>query len=158
MRLLLSVAGVHSYVINPLSPVSWTLTEKHLTVIRAAIAARGLSYESPSREQPWAFESVGDEWFPVARALANWFTTSGRIDAAYLYRVRRLRTTQSPQVVLAIEESANPALASTLAEIATQAGAPTAEFVVRFLRDEPSHRAGIDALRLEPFYRRPASD
>jgi len=158
MRVLLSAAGVHPYVINPLSPISWALTEKHLAVIKAAIAARGLSNESPSREQPWAFDSVGNEWFPVALALAGWFTTSGRVDVAYLYRMRRLRTTQPPQVVLAIEESADPALASMLTEIAVQAGAPMAEFVVRFLPDEPSHRAGIDALRLEPFYRRPASE
>ena len=158
MRVLLSVAGVHPYVINPLSSISWALTEKHLTVIKAAIAARGLSSESPSREQPWAFESVGDEWFPVALALAGWFTTSGRIDVAYLYRMRRLRSTQPPQVVLAIEEPVDLALASTLTEIAVQAGATRTEFVVRFLPEEPSHRAGIDGFHLEPFYRRPASD
>lgn len=151
-RLVLSVAGVHQYVINPLSPLSWALSEADLAVVRAEIMARGLSSYAPSPDAPWAFRAPSDQWFAVAYALATWFVAIGRVQTAYLYE---LQLASCVHLVLAVDEPVDPSLAQTLTQVATGAGVPPEVFLVRFLPDEPSHRAGIAGLGLGPFYRRP---
>jgi SseB protein N-terminal domain len=157
LRTLLSVGGVRQYVINPLSPMSWSLTEANIAVMRATIAEQGLSSDGPSREAPWAFRAPADHWFAVAYALATWFLASGRVQTAYMYELARGGMASVDELVLAIDEPADPVLALTLRQIAIGAGAPAERFVVRFLPDEPSHRTGLAEWGLEPFYRRPKS-
>ena len=154
-RLVLSVAGARQYVINPLSPQSWALSEADLAVVRAEITAQGLSSYAPSQDASWAFRAPGDNWFAVAYALATWFVASGRVQTAYLHELQLPAPAACVHLVLAVDEPADPTLAVTMTQVASGAGSSPEGFLVRFLPDEPSHRAGIAGLGLRPFYRRP---
>lgn len=156
-RVLLAAGGKQHYRVNPMSSASFVLDSAHVAQVRAYIAARSLESEAPSREIPWAFRLPDDALYPVALALANWFVTTGRVDEAYLYELTRGEA-RVPQVVLGLNEASDPALADTLKAVAVQAGAHAGTFIVRFLPEEPSHRAGIDGIELAPFYRRPLAD
>ena len=156
-RVLLAAGGTQHYRVNPMSSASFVLDSARIAQVRAYIAARSLESEAPSRDTPWAFRLPDDALYPVAFALANWFVTTGRVDEAYLYELTRGEA-RVPQVVLGLNEASDPALADTLKAVAVQAGADAGTFMVRFLPVEPSHRAGIEGIELDPFYRRPLAE
>jgi len=154
VRVLLAAGGDQRYVVNPLSPSPFELRTEHLAKMRGYIAEQSLESEQPSRNAPWAFRFPDDALYPVAVALVTWFNANGRVDDAYLYELTR--GDASPVVILGLNLSCDPDLAKTLTAVAVEAGANPEAFVVRFLPDEASHRAGIEGIKLEPFYRRPS--
>jgi len=155
VRILLASAGARHYVLNPLSAKSYEMSKAVCARLRSLIAALPGIPDVPSRDAPWAFRAPSDSLYPVAYALATWFVVNDRVDEAYLYELLRPRSGEPPQVILALDEPADGPLAATLTEVATEAGAEATTFRVRFLPDEPSHRAGIAGLGMGPFYRRP---
>jgi hypothetical protein len=76
------------------------------------------------------------------------------VDIAYLYELGQ-GGEASWQTVLGVEEPPDRVMANTLVKVAASAGLMEPPLIVRFLPDEPSHRAGLNGLGLEPFYRRP---
>lgn len=153
MRVLLAAGDGKGFVINPLSSSRFELDETRVAKLRALIAAQGLESEAPSRHAPWAFRLPDDALYPVAVALVEWFNANGRVDQAYMYELTRGEA--PPVVVLGLSHVSDPELAKTLAAVALRAGADPDTFEVRFIPEEPSHRAGIAGIKLEPFYRRP---
>jgi hypothetical protein len=111
-----------------------------------------LDPEEPSHQAPWAFRLPDDALYPVAVALVTWFNASGTVDEAYLYELTR--GAAAPVVVLGLNHGLDLDLARKLAAIAVEAGADPDAFEVRFLPEEPSHRAGIKEIELVPFYLR----
>jgi hypothetical protein len=152
MRVLLAAGGAQRYIVNPLSPYPFELDSTRIARIRAFFASWGLDPEEPSRHAPWAFRLPDDALYPVAVALVAWFNASGRTDEAYLYELTRGAT--APVVVLGLNHGLDLGLARKLAAIAVEAGADPDTFEVRFLTEEPSHRAGIKRINLVPFYLR----
>lgn len=157
MLVLLLSAGARRFVINPLSPGKFELSDSAYRQLQAIAAADPVLGELPSPDRPWEFRFPDDSLYPVAYALASWFVASGRVDEAYLYELRLPGRNTPPQVVLAVNEQHDSALADALVQIACSAGLTEEAFRVRFLPEEPSHRSGISSLHLEPFYKRPAS-
>ncbi len=153
LRLLLSLAGHHHFVLNPLSPVQLQLTAPRVARLLTIIAERSGETTVPSRHVPWGFRLPPDEWYPIAHALAAWIIADGRLSKAFLYEL--LRGEAPPQMVLGLDTATDPELAATLRGVAEQAGAPAGSLAVRFLPDEPSHAEGIAGMKLEPFYQRP---
>jgi len=153
VRVLLAAGGNQRYVMNPLSSSPFDLRTEHLEKMRECIAEQSLESEQPSRNAPWAFRLPDDALYPVAVALVAWFNANGRVDDAYLYELTR--GDASPTVTLGLNLSWDQELATTLKSVAVEAGANPDAFVVRFLPEEGSHRAGIAGINLEPFYRRP---
>lgn len=158
VRVLVTTCGSRLYVINPLSPAAFELNAARFAQVKGYIEEQGHDSQAPSLDMPWAFRPPSDAFYPVAYALASWFVTHGRVDEAYLYELDRMGTS-SPQmqIVLGLNEPVDLTLVGALTAVALQAGAPAEAFVVRFLPDEPSHRAGIERLSLSPFYRRSQS-
>lgn len=152
MRVLLAAGGAQRYIVNPLSPYPFELDPARIARIRAFFASRGLDPEEPSRQAPWAFRLPDDALYPVAVALVEWFNASGRVDEAYLYELTRGAV--APVVVLGLNHGVDLGLARNLAAVAVEAGADPDTFEVRFLTEERSHRAGIEAINLVPFYLR----
>lgn len=158
MRILITTCGPRRYVINLLSKgVGFEIDQTRWGVLQACIAEQGYEWDAPSRESPWVFQFPDDALYPVGCALAQWFTDHGRVDEAYMYEVTRMRSSLRPGklVVLGLNEPLDLELAKTLTAVAVQAGAPRDEFVVRFIPEEPSHRAGIAGIQLQPFWKRP---
>lgn len=156
MRELLSIAEHPPWVINPLSVTPWSLTTAQCDAMRSVLAGQGLGVEQPRPEAPWAFRFPPDDAYPIAEALARWFIEHGRVDVAYLYTVDRGGVPGGETLVLGLNEHADPDLAWQLTLAARLAGAAES-FLVRFLPDEPTHRAAIEGMRLSPFYlRQPA--
>jgi SseB protein. len=155
VRILLASAGARHYVLNPLSAKSYEICKAVCARLISLIAALPGIPDVPSRDAPWAFRAPSDSLYPVAYALATWFVASGRVDEAFLYELLCPRSGEPPQVILALDEPKDPPLAAMLTEVAIEAGAAATAFRVRFLPDEPSHRAGIAGLGMGPFYRRP---
>lgn len=152
MRALLAAGGLQRYIVNPLSPYPFELGPARIARIRAFFASRGLDPEEPSHQAPWAFRLPDDALYPVAVALVAWFNASGTVDEAYLYELTR--GAAAPVVVLGLNHGLDLDLARKLAAIAVEAGADPDAFEVRFLTEEPSHRAGIKGIELVPFYLR----
>jgi len=152
-RVLLPLAGRRYYVLNPLSPARLILPPTRVDQVLALIRAQSGEDSVPSRQVPWGFRLPPDEWFPIARALAEWIAADGRLARAFLYEL--LRGEQAPQMVLGLEVPTDPVLAGTLRAVAEQAGAAPGTLVVRFLPDEPSHAQGVAGMGLAPFYERP---
>jgi hypothetical protein len=153
MRVLLAAGDGKGFVINPLSSSRFELDETGVAKLRAFIEARSQESEAPSQHAPWAFRLPDDALYPVAVSLVEWFNANGRVDEAYLYELTRGEA--SPVVVLGLNDASDPDLARTLTAVAVASGASPNAFVVRFLPDEASHRAGIEGIKLEPFYCRP---
>lgn len=153
MRILLAAGGGQRYIVNPLAPFPFELDPARISRIRAFFAAQGLDPEEPSRQAPWAFRLPDDALYPVAVALVTWFNASGWVDEAYLYELTR--GPSPPVVVLGLNHCLHLGLSRKLAAIAAEAGADPDTFEVRFITEEPSHRAGIKGINLAPFYRRP---
>ena len=153
LRVLLAAGGDQRYVVNPGSPTPFELDASRLTELRQHIAARSQESTAPSRHAPWTFRFPDDALYPVAMALARWIHANERVDEAYLYEVTQGKAVSL--VVLGLDSATAPELAGTLTDIAVKAGADSGRFVVRFLPVEHSHRAGIEAIGLDPFYRRP---
>lgn len=154
MREILSIADHPPLVINPLSESPWPLTAEQCDAMRAVLAGQGLGVEQPRPEAPWAFRLPPAEAYPIAEALARWFIEHGRVDTAYLYTVDRPDAATGETLVLALDEHADPDLAWQLTGVARRAGASDS-FLVRFLADEPTHRAAIRGMNLTAFYQRP---
>lgn len=154
MRELLSIAGHPPWVINPLSVTPWPLTSEQCDAMRSVLAGQGLGVEQPTPDAPWAFRFPPDDAYPIAEALARWFIQHGRVDVAYLYTVDRGGVSGGEVLVLGLNERADPDLAWQLTVAARFAGAAES-FTVRFLPDEPTHRAAIEGMQLSPFYLRP---
>ena len=155
MRVLLATGGDRRYIINPLSSPSFELDAARVSRVREFFAARGLDPAEPSLQTPWAFRFPEDSLFPVAVALATWFNIEGEVYEAYLYELTR--GSAPPVTVLGLNHELDLGLAERLKAIAVEAGADRHNLEVRFLRDEPSHRAGITGIKLAPFYSRPVS-
>lgn len=152
LRVLLAAGGWQRYIVNPLSSLSFELDSARIAQIRGFFALQGLDPEEPSLHAPWAFRLPDDALYPVAVALVGWFNATGQVDEAYLYELTR--GAAAPVVVLGLKGGLDLSLARKLAAIAVDAGAESSTFEVRFLSEEPSHRAGINAIKLEPFYLR----
>lgn len=160
MRVIVTTCGYHRYVINALTPEdAFEIDDARWTQLKECIASHGYDPEAPTRDSPWAFRYPPDSMYPIAYALARWFTDHGRVDEAYLYEVTRMRSQLHPRklIVLGLNEPLDLDLAKTLSAVAIEAGAPTDAFVVRFLPEEPSHQAGIAGVQLQPFWKRPGS-
>jgi hypothetical protein len=153
MRVLLAAGDGKGFLINPLSSSRFELDGTRVAKLRALISAQSQESEAPSQHAPWAFRLPDNALYPVAVGLVEWFNANGRVDEAYLYELTR--GDASPVVVLGLNDVSDPDLARTLAAVAVAAGANSEAFVVRFLPDEASHRAGIEGIKLQPFYRRP---
>lgn len=152
MRALLAAGGLQRYVVNPLSPYPFELGSARIARIRAFFASQGLDPGEPSHQAPWAFRLPDDALYPVAVALVAWFNASGRIDEAYMYELTRGAAASA--VILGLNHGLDLDRARKLAAIAVEAGADPDTFEVRFLAEEPSHRAGIRSIDLVPFYLR----
>lgn len=152
MRVLLAAGGAQRYIVNPLSTTPFELDPPRIARIRAFFASRGLDPGEPSHQAPWAFRLPDDVLYPVAVALVAWFNARGRVNEAYLYELTR--GAAAPAVVLGLNHGLDLDLARKLAAIAVEAGADPDTFEVRFLTEEPSHRAGIKGINLMPFYLR----
>lgn len=156
MRVIVTTCGPNFYVINPLTGSPIELDEKRFATLQAYISKQGYDHETPSPKAPWAFRPPSDALYPIAYALASWFVEHGRVNEAYMYELARTGTAHpGMQIVLGLQEPRDVTLAKDLTKVAVEAGAPVEAFVVRFLPEEPSHKAGIEGLGLEPFYRRP---
>ena len=153
IRVLLAAGDGKSYLINPPSSSRFELEETRVAKLKALISAQSQESEAPSQHAPWAFRLPDDALYPVAIALVEWFNANGRVNEAYLYELTRGEAL--PVVVLGLNDVSDPDLARTPTAVAVAAGANFEAFVVRFLSDEASHRAGIDGIKLDPFYRRP---
>lgn len=153
MRQLLSITGHPPLVINPLSESPWLLTTDQCLTMRAVLAGQGLSTEQPRPEAPWAFRHAADDVRGIAEALASLLHASEDIDTAYLYCLTRPEVQPDEVLVLGVDTPADPRLAARLAEAARRAGAADS-FLIRFLPDEPSHRAAVDGMPIKPFFRR----
>lgn len=153
MRVLLTTSN-HRYIVNPLSKMRFALGAAQLALLHCFVAESHHDTEAPSRQAPWAFQFPSDALYPVAVRLVEWFHQNGRVDQAFLYELTR-GTERRTDVVLGLNEPADLALADTLKAIAIQAGVETTSFMVRFLPDEPSHREGLEAAGITPFYQRP---
>lgn len=154
MRVLLAAGGDQTYIINPLSAAPFELQERQRALLRRYSAEAHYDTEWPSRRAPWVFQLPDDVLYPVAVKLAEWFNATGRVDQAFLYELRRGKKPRT-EIVLGLNESADQELADTLMTIAVRAGANAASFIIRFLPDEPSHRAGLAQAGIAPFYQRP---
>lgn len=151
MRLLLATGGdQRRYLINPLSQRPVELDPLALAQMRSFFATQSQEADAPSRDTPWVFESPDEALYPVAAALAIRLQSMGSVYSAYIYELRRGEA--PPIVVLGLDASWDPELAEKLTEVAVDAGVNPSTFVVRFLPDESSHRAGLIALGLPPFY------
>ncbi len=155
MRALLAAGGGRRCIINPLSSSPFELDAARVAMVREFFAARGLDPAEPSPQAPWAFRLPDDALYPVAVILATWFNISRKVDEAYLYELTR--GTSPPVVVLGLKHDLDLDLAKSLKALAVRAGADQHRFEVRFVGDEPSHRAGIASINLVPFYSRPVS-
>lgn len=155
MRALLAAGGEQRYVVNPLSPFPFELNPERVAQIRAFFAAQGLDPAEPSHLAPWAFRLPDDGLYPVAVALVTWLNLNEGVDKAYMYELTR--GASSPVVVLGLDQGLDLDLARRLAKIAVEAGADPDTFEVRFLTEEPSHRAGVKGINLVPFYQRPSN-
>ncbi|MBB6186669.1 SseB family protein [Rhodanobacter sp. MP7CTX1] len=156
LRLLLST-NKRRFVINPLSPVKYEISDFAYKRLQALAAADPEFGSLPSHDSPWVFRLPDDSLYPVAYALASWFVSTGYIDEAYMYELHHPNRDVPPQIVLAVNAAHEAVLEDALIRIACDAGLTSNMFQVCFLPQEPSHRAGISGLQLEPFYRRPAS-
>lgn len=152
MRVLLAAGGLQLYVVNPLSPYSFELDPIRIERMRGFFASRGLDPEEPSHMAPWAFRLPEDALYPVAVALVAWFNANEQVDEAYLYELTR--GPAAPVIVLGLNHCLDLHLAGKLAAIAVEAGVDPDRFEVRFLTEEPSHRAGVKSINLVPFYLR----
>lgn len=153
MRVLLAAGGDQKYVVNPMSPTPFELDAGRLTQLRRHVAALSQESRAPSGLAPWTFRCPDHALYPVTVALAHWFHANDRVDKAYLYEVTQGKA--APVVVLGLDGATDAELANALMGVAVEAGADPDAFMVRFLSVEHSHRAGIDAIGLEPFYQRP---
>ena len=155
MRALLAAGGEKRYVINPISPFPFELNPARVAQIRTFFAAQGLDPAEPSHLAPWAFRLPDDGLYAVAAALVTWLNSNEEVDKAYMYELTR--GTSSPVVVLGLDQGLDLGLARRLTKVAVEAGADPDTFEVRFLTEEPSHRAGVKGINLVPFYQRPGS-
>ena len=153
---LLAAGGDQRYIINPLAKAPFELNAARLVIVRRYVAETHHDSVWPSRAEPWGFRLPDDALFPVAVELVEWFNQNGRVNEAFLYELIRGEEPRA-EVVLGLDVSADQALADTLIEIATNAGADVASFIVRFLPEEASHREGIALAGITPFYQRPTS-
>jgi hypothetical protein len=154
MRLLLAIGGdERRYLVNPLSARPVELGPLALAQMRSFFEAQSQEVGAPSRDAPWAFEFPDEALYPVAVALAIRLQSIESVYSAYIYELRRGEA--PPIVVLGLDASWDPELTETLTDVAVDAGVNPSRLVVRYLPDEPSHRAGLTALGLPPFYQRP---
>ena len=156
IHLLLAAGGDQRYIVNPLAKASFELNAVRLAIVRRYIAETHHDSAWPSRAAPWGFRLPDDALFPVAVKLVEWFNQKGRVNEAFLYELIRGEEPRA-EVVLGLDMSADQAQADTLTEIAINAGADAASFIVRFLPEEASHREGIALAGITPFYQRPTS-
>lgn len=150
LRTLLTEGGDQLYVINPLSHLPFDLTPSRLASIRDHIAAQSREVVAPSPGAPWSFRLPTDDRYPIALALGRWFIENSGPHEAYLYELTRGES--SPVLVLGLNLKVDVDLANKLTAIAEQAGATRDGFAVRFLPEEPSHLAGVEGLKLAPFF------
>ncbi|MDG2538727.1 SseB family protein [Dyella jiangningensis] len=154
MRLLLAAVDGQYCIVNPLSDMPFELKESQIAQLLGYMAKAHQEVGNPSRVAPWVFRLPDDSLYSVAVKLVEWFNLHGRVDRAFLYELLRSSGSQ-PVIVLGLEERADVTLADTLTAVAIQAGVDPANFVVRFLPEEPSHREGILRGGITPFYQRP---
>ncbi len=155
-RLLLAAVDGQCCIVNPLSNTPFELTEPRVTQILGHMAKAHQETGNPSCAVPWAFRLPDDALYSVAIKLVEWFNRHGRVDRAFLYELLRGSEPQA-DIVLALDEPADTALADALTAVAIQAGVDAARFIVRFLPDEPSHREGVLRGGITPFYQRPVA-
>lgn len=156
LRLLLAAIDGQTCIVNPLSKAAFELKPTQIALLLDYMGQAHQETGAPSREAPWAFRLPHDSLYSVAVKLAEWFIRHGRVDRAFLYELLRGSASQA-DIVLALDQSADIALADALRAVAIQAGVDADHFTVRFLPDEPSHREGIVRGGITPFYQRPAT-
>ncbi|KJV34784.1 hypothetical protein VI08_09360 [Luteibacter yeojuensis] len=150
MRELLSIRPALAMSLNPLSEITWLVGAEHVALMRQHLCHVGLATEQPRPDAPWAFRTATTQELSLGPALARQLHGVGLASEAYLYALDR-SDGQGECVVLAVDQPASPELLRVLQDAAIEAGAPRST-LIRFLPDEPSHRAGVDSMALRPFY------